>query len=233
MKTLVALRHLAFEDLGLLESTLIARGWRIRYYDIGVDELWKIDLTQVDLLAILGGPIGAEEDNSYPFLQEELELIRARLAMKRPMLGICLGAQLIARAMGARVRPMGYKEIGFAPITLTPEGERSALIEIASQQVLHWHGDQFDLPAGVPSLASTPKCANQAFQIENHTMAWQFHLEVDVTRIEQWLIGHAAELNQERIDLNKMRAIAIREQNGLRETLDRVMRSWLSSADFG
>ena len=119
MKTLVALRHLAFEDLGLLAPLMQAQGWRVHYYDLGVDELWKIDLSQVDLLVILGGPIGAEDDERYPFLVDELQLLRERLATQRPMLGICLGAQLIARAMGARVQPMGRKEIGYAPIALT------------------------------------------------------------------------------------------------------------------
>jgi GMP synthase (glutamine-hydrolysing) len=229
MKTLVALRHLIFEDLGLLEPMLKAKGWRIHYYDLGVDELWKIDLPQVDLLAVLGGPISAEEDNRYPFLLDEVSLIRERLASKKPMLGICLGAQLIARAMGARVRSMGYKEIGFAPLTLTDNGEHSPLAEIGNQHVLHWHGDQFDLPGGVVSLASTSKCPNQAFQVENHTMAWQFHLEVDANRIEQWLIGHTAELDQNGIKTESLRSDARIHSEALRHTLHRVMDRWFAS----
>lgn len=143
MKTLVALRHLAFEDLGLLAPLMQARGWRIHYYDVGVDELWTLDLDQVDLLVVLGGPIGAEEDASYPFLADEVRLVNERLAARRPLLGICLGAQLIARALGARVRPMGFKEIGYAPLDLTAAGETSPLAAIGAQPVLHWHGDRF------------------------------------------------------------------------------------------
>jgi GMP synthase (glutamine-hydrolysing) len=229
MKTLVALRHLAFEDLGLLAPMLQAHGWRVHYYDLGVDELWKIDLTQVDLLTILGGPIGAEEDDRYPFLAEEVLLVRERLASQRPMLGICLGAQLIARAMGARVKPMGVKEIGFAPLSLTSAGLASPLSAIGTQPVLHWHGDQFDLPPGIESLASTPMCPNQAFMVGAHTMAWQFHLEVDASRIEQWLIGHAGELAQVQIRPQRLRDEAKTHGLALQATLERVVGSWLAS----
>lgn len=125
MKTAVAIRHLAFEDLGLIEPWLKRRGWRIVTYDVGIDELWKIDLSQVDLLIVLGGPIGANDDALYPCLAEEVELIRQRLDSGRALLGICLGAQLMARALGAAVTPMDRKEIGFSPLSLTPQGGTS------------------------------------------------------------------------------------------------------------
>ena len=229
MKTLVALRHLAFEDLGMLAPMLQAQGWRVHYYDLGVDELSKIDLAQVDLLTILGGPIGAEEDDRYPFLAEEVQLVRERQASQRPMLGICLGAQLIARAMGARVKPMGLKEIGFAPLSLTPAGLASPLSTIGAQPVLHWHGDRFDMPPGVESLASTPTCANQAFVAGPYTMAWQFHLELDARRIEQWLIGHAAELAQAQIPTQRLGDEARAHGPALQATLQRVVDRWLAS----
>jgi GMP synthase (glutamine-hydrolysing) len=229
VKTLLALRHLAFEDLGLLAPLMRSRGWRIQYHDIGVDHLSRIDLDQVDLLAVLGGPIGAEDHECYPFLTDELRLVRMRLASGRPMLGICLGAQLIARALGARVRPMGHKEIGYAPITLTPAGQRSPLAAIGAQPVLHWHGDQFDLPAGVESLAATAMCPHQAFCLERHTMAWQFHLEVDAARIEQWLIGHAGELAQAGLPTQALRADARVHGAAIERTLQQVMDRWLAA----
>lgn len=227
MKTLVALRHLAFEDLGLLAPLMQARGWRIHYYDVGVDELWTLDLNQVDLLVILGGPIGAEDDERYPFLAEEVRLVRERLAARRPLLGICLGAQLMARALGARVRPMGYKEIGYAPLNLTAAGQHSPLAAIGAQPVLHWHGDQFDLPEGMPTLAGTPLCPNQAFTVDRHAMAWQFHLEVNAARIEQWLIGHASELAQAGIALPSLREDAQRHAAALQRVLGQVIDCWL------
>ncbi len=229
MKTLVALRHLAFEDLGLLAPLMQAQGWRVHYYDLGVDELWKIDLSQVDLLVILGGPIGAEDDERYPFLVDELQLLRERLATQRPMLGICLGAQLIARAMGARVQPMGRKEIGYAPIALTAQGQASPLGALGNQPVLHWHGDQFELPDGIPSLATSPLCPHQAFMVDRHTMAWQFHLEVDAARIEQWLVGHTAELAQLQMSTHHLRDEAKRHHGALEAVLARVMHAWLDA----
>jgi GMP synthase (glutamine-hydrolysing) len=226
MKTAVALRHLAFEDLGLIEPWLKARGWRIVTYDAGVDELWKIDLPQVDLLVVLGGPIGAHDDALHPFLTEEVDLIRQRLDSDRPILGICLGAQLMARALGAGVVPMRGKEIGYAPLKLSAAGEASPLAALAGQPVLHWHGDQFHLPAGVPSLATTPLCPHQAFMAGEHAMAWQFHLEVDAARIEQWLIGHTNELRQASIDIAALRQAALQHRAGLAAALDAVLGDW-------
>jgi GMP synthase (glutamine-hydrolysing) len=233
MGTAVALRHLAFEELGLIEPWLRARGWRVHYYDVGVDELWKLDLEQVDLLVVLGGPIGAEDDAHYPYLAEEVRLIRERMDSGRPLLGICLGAQLMARALGAAVRPMGGKEIGFAPLTLAPAARGTPLARIGDQSVLHWHGDQFALPRGIESLAATPVCPHQAFMVGDHVMAWQFHLEVDPSRIEQWLIGHTGELTQAGIDFDALRAQAREHRHGLAQALDRVLSDWFARNRLG
>jgi GMP synthase (glutamine-hydrolysing) len=228
MKTLVALRHLAFEDLGLIDPFLIQRGWRVRYRDVGVDDLRTTELRDADLLAVLGGPIGAEDDALYPFLADEVQLISERLSNQKPILGICLGAQLMARALGASIRTMDHKEIGYASVNLTESARKSPLIHIGNQPVLHWHGDQFSMPRGVASLASTSVCPNQAFMIGSHAMAWQFHLEVDAKRIEQWLIGHCGELSQVGIDRQQLREAAKSHSEQLGKILDLVMQDWLA-----
>jgi GMP synthase (glutamine-hydrolysing) len=228
MKTAIAWRHLAFEDLGLIEPWLATRGWDVRYRDMGVDGPVPADVRDADLLVVLGGPIGAEDDARYPFLGEEVRLIRERLDSGRPLLGICLGAQLMARALGAAVCPMGTKEIGFAPLTPTAAAAGTPLALIGDQPVLHWHGDQFELPRGSTSLAATRICPHQAFMVGAHAMAWQFHLEVDTGRIEQWLIGHAQELAQAGIDLEALRTQARAQRSGLAATLDRVLDDWLA-----
>lgn len=228
LKTAVAIRHLAFEDLGLIDPWLKRRGWRIVTCDAGVDEFRDIDSERIDLLVVLGGPIGAFDDALYPFLAEEVDLIRRRIDSGRPILGICLGAQLMARALGAAVTPMRSREIGFGPLILSAEGAASPLMHLGAQPVLHWHGDQFDIPDGIRSLASTPACAHQAFMVGEHAMAWQFHLEVDAARIEQWLIGHTGELRAAGIEIAALRQAAKRHRAGLAQALDRVLSDWFS-----
>ena len=131
--------------------------------------------------------------------------------MRRRTLGICLGAQLIAAARGERVYPSpGGVEIGFGPLDLTAAGAAAPLGEVAGTPVLHWHGDTFDLPGDAELLASTPACANQAFAIDDHVLALQFHVEADPARIEQWLIGHSHELVSGGHDIAKIRDDAAR-----------------------
>lgn len=228
MRKVVALRHLAFEDLGLIEPWLVARGWHVQYHDVGVHPLRWLDPGEIDLLAVLGGPIGAEDDGLYPFLGEEVRLIRERIDGGLATLGVCLGAQLMARAMGARVQPMGVKEIGYGPLTLAAAAGDTPIARIGTQAVLHWHGDQFALPPGVASLASTPVCPHQAFMLGTHAMAWQFHLEVDATRIEQWLIGHTMELSHARVSFSMLREQAAAHHQGLKRTVDSVMSDWFT-----
>lgn len=230
MKTALALRHLAFEDLGLLEPLLRRRGFDVRYHEAGVDDLKTIDLDAIDLLVVLGGPVSAEDETGYPWLVDEVALVRRRIESERALLGICLGAQLMARALGAVVRPMGGKEIGFAPLSMTEAGRCTALAELAGQPVLHWHGDQFALPAGLPSLAATPACPHQAFAPHARALALQFHPEVDPARIEQWLIGHGDELTAAGIPPQTLRHAAKQQGPGLAEALKRLMQRWLDQA---
>lgn len=124
MKTAVAIRHLAFEDLGAFEPVIQNAGYQLRYHDVGLHSFAALREQPADLLFVLGGPIGAYEDDRYPFLTEELSLIDHRLKEHRPLVGICLGAQLIARVLGAKVYPGPAKEIGFAPIELTAPRHR-------------------------------------------------------------------------------------------------------------
>jgi GMP synthase (glutamine-hydrolysing) len=195
LKQALVIRHVAFEDLGSFEPVLAERGFRVRYAEAAAG-LRDVDGLEPALVIVLGGPIGAYEDASYPFLRHELHLLERRLALGRPTLGICLGAQLIARALGARVYPGPRKEIGWGPLALTPEGRRSQLDRLAGggQPVLHWHGDTFDLPAGAIRLASTSLYENQAFSWGHSALALQFHPEVTASGLERWFVGHACEL---------------------------------------
>jgi GMP synthase (glutamine-hydrolysing) len=194
MKSLVAIRHVPFEDLDSFAAPLQMRGYSIAYREAPVDDLAAPDLAAADLLVVLGGPIGAYEDALYPFLKAELALIERRLKDGRPVLGICLGAQLMARTLGARVYP-GKKELGWAPLQLTTTGQRSPLRFIEpAMNVLHWHGDTFDLPSGADHLAATERTPHQAFAFSRHALALQFHIEASAPGLERWYVGHALEI---------------------------------------
>ena len=231
MKTAIALRHLHFEDLGTLEPLLAARGYAVRYLDAPTDDLYAVDMAAADLLVVLGGPIGAFDDHIYPFLRDELAVVLQWLASGRPLLGICLGAQLLARALGASVVSMGVKEIGFAPLTLTQKGEGSPLAALGQTPVLHWHGDHFGIPDGATRLAGTQPCTNQAFSIGRNVLALQCHLEANPRQIERWLVGHACELAQAGIDVHALRSQAQALQSRLPQAARAVFTAWLDEIE--
>jgi GMP synthase (glutamine-hydrolysing) len=206
MSTILAIRHVAFEDLDSFESVLKARGHDIRYIEAASDDLTALPHDVPAPIFVLGGPIGAYEEAAYPFINAELRFIEKRLAAKKPIFGICLGAQLMARALGARVYPAKAKELGWAPIALTQAGERSVLKPLGSGPVLHWHGDTFDLPQGATRLASTAICENQAFSVGTHALALQFHIEAAAKGLERWYVGHTMELATEKIAVPTLRA---------------------------
>ncbi len=229
----VVIRHVAFEDLGRFAPVLRERGYAVAYLDAGVDPLAE-DARRADLLVVLGGPIGVYETAAYPFLAEEIQLIARRLASGAPLLGVCLGAQLIAAAAGSRVYPGPAKEIGYAPVTLTDEGRRSCVSHLAAAglHVLHWHGDTFDLPSGAARLASTALTPNQAFSMGRNVLGLQFHMEADPGAIEQWLIGHAAELAAARIDVPALRGAAARQGAAVADAGARAFAAWLDGLEI-
>lgn len=223
----VAIQHVAFEDTGILAPLLASRGWQLQTLQAGIDRL--DDAETADLLIVLGGPISANDVHAYPHLRVLHALLRSRLAAHRPTLGICLGAQLVARALGASVTPMGAKEIGFAPLSLTDAGLASPLRALVGIPVLHWHGESFTLPDGALRLATTPACAQQAFAIGHHLLALQCHPEVDATRIDTWLIGHVDELHRAGIDPRALREQAARYAAPLAAAARDLFAAWLDA----
>ncbi len=202
-----AITHVAFEDLGSFEQILREEGFEIEYLNAACDDLSVIDPETDDLVIILGGPVSVNDINEYPFITVELEMLAERLKADKPTLGICLGAQLIARAMGAKVYPGQHKEIGWSPIHLDEAGSRSVLRHLVGEEVcvLHWHGETFDLPEYAEHLASSEHYANQAFSY-GKTLALQFHPEVTRRGLEQWYVGHTGEIHQtEGISVNQLR----------------------------
>ena len=199
--------HVAFEDLGSFETILREAGFNIEYLNAGSDDLGVVSAKTDDLLIVLGGPISVNDIDEYPFIKDELKILTARLAADMPTLGICLGAQLIARALGAKVYPGQHKEIGWAPVKLTAAGSRSALRHLVGEEVrvLHWHGETFDMPEDAEHLATSELYPNQAFSY-GKTLALQFHPEITARGLEQWFIGHTVEIHQtDGVSVNQLR----------------------------
>lgn len=227
MKTCLVLRHIAFEDLGTLASLLPHRGFKPRYLEVGVDRLERTQIEDTDILVVLGGPIGVYQEEKYPFLRREVALISGRLAGLRPTLGICLGAQLMTKALGSKVAPGPAKEIGWAPVELTAAGRTSPLRHAEGVHVLHWHGDIFDLPPACENLAFTSHCPSQAFRKGPNLLGIQFHVEPEPQRIEAWLIGHTVELDKAKVDPSAIRQDTARFGKRLQRTGRRIFNEWL------
>lgn len=228
-KRVSVITHVSFEDLGSFEQTLREAGYTINYIDASSGDLTEIRPQSDDLLIILGGPISVNDVDAYPFLRTELELINERLSADMPTLGICLGAQLIARALGAAVYPGPVKEIGWAPIQLSDAGSRSALRHLVGEDVcvLHWHGETFDVPEAAGLLASSQDYPNQAFDY-GKTLALQFHPEVTRRGLEQWYVGHTVEIHQtDRVSVTQLRADSARHADKLQARGYSFLREWL------
>lgn len=231
MKRVFVIRHLAFEDLGSLEPVLQKQGYVISYLEAGVDDLSIIEREAPELLVVLGGPIGVYETDIYPFLADEISLLRERLQKNLPVIGICLGAQLMAAALGAKVYAGHGKEIGWLPVTAAGALARQGVLAPLFAEgvtVLHWHGDTFDLPAGATHLASSDLYINQAFSFGRHALALQFHPEVLEKNIERWLIGHACELGAAKIDIPALRTATKIQAEKLEKAAEPVWENWLS-----
>ncbi|HET7921469.1 MAG TPA: glutamine amidotransferase [Gammaproteobacteria bacterium] len=227
MKTLLAIRHVPFEDLGGFESVLDDAGYAIQYADAPTTEFDVLARRDWDLVVVLGGPISSNDGAQYPFLTPELKLIEARLKAAQTLLGICLGSQLMARALGATVRRAERAEIGWYPLTLTEAGRASPLRHFTAP-VFHWHGETFELPAGAEHLASSALCAHQGFRIGTHALALQFHPEVTARGLEQWYVGHVGDLAEHGLSPAILRQQAQQHATAMQEQARAFLEAWLS-----
>ena len=183
---ILAFRHVPFEGLGAIEPALLARGLAIDYADLYLPGAPAPDTAAYRALVFMGGPMSVNDD--LPYLRREEAYIRDAVARGIPVLGVCLGSQLIARALGASVRRNPVKEIGWFDIELTAAGREDPLFAGLQprEPMFHWHGETFDLPPGAELLASSERCRNQAFRVAPNVYAMQFHLEVTPAMIAEW-----------------------------------------------
>jgi len=189
MRRLLVCQHVPHEILGTLNPMLKRAGFRIRYVNFGRHPDAAPSLDGYDGLVVLGGPMSAYDDHRLPHLAVEMKLIESAMQRNLPVLGICLGAQLVARTLGARVYANHVKEIGWYDVVPSGHAEQDPLFDDfdESETLFQWHGDTFDIPNGAIHLASSHYCMNQAFRFGDNVYAFQFHLEVDEPMIRRWL----------------------------------------------
>ena len=196
MGEVLVFQHDPFEDLGFFAEVLDKQGAEYRVVRLFHGETPTENWEQVKALIILGGPMHVGEEESFPFLRWEKRIIRAAIDEAVPILGVCLGAQLIAATLGTAIFHGAVKEIGWTPISITPHGQVDSLLGYLPETatVFQWHGDGFELPTGAIRLASSVNYHNQAFRVGKSIYGLQFHLEVTPRTIERWIDERSKDL---------------------------------------
>ena len=189
MPRLLVFQHVAVEPLGTLDALIRARGHRIRFHNFERDPDAQPDVDRYRGLIVLGGPMNVEDQHRRPHLKTELKAIERALEQGKPVLGICLGAQLLAHVLGAHVRRHRRPEIGWYDMHLSEAGRTDPVLGAAGATlpVFQWHSYSFELPDRATHLASTETCEQQAFRFGSNAYGFQFHLEADAPVIERWL----------------------------------------------
>jgi GMP synthase (glutamine-hydrolysing) len=189
MAKVLVFQHVAAEPLGTLDPMLRQRGHRIRYVNFHRDPDVRPDIARYDALIVLGGPQMPDQGDRFPHLDVEMKCIEGALKREIPVLGICLGAQLLAYTLGAPVKPMPRWEMGWHDLEPTHFSAADALFcsLVEPQPAFHWHGYTFDLPGGAIHLARSGNCEHQAFRYGNSAWGLQCHLELDERLTNRWL----------------------------------------------
>lgn len=233
MRKLLVLQHVAHEILGTLNPLFKKSGFRIRYVNFGRRPDAKPSLEGYHALVVLGGPMGVDQTKEHPNLLTEVALIQQAIDHRIPVLGVCLGAQLIAKALGAKVEQGCDKEIGWYPVSLTEEGKHDPVLAHfnGTENIFQWHGDTFEIPAGAQHLAESRLCRNQAFRYGKNVYGFQFHLEVDEPMIERWLrvpaMKREIEALNRRIDPERIRRETPLYIDRLKQLSDRTFTEFI------
>lgn len=188
MKPVLVLQNITLEDPGTMESFLRKRNIPLEIFDLYQGQSIPDDPERFGAVISLGGPMNVDEEDRFPFLAPEKRWLRECVEAHVPVLGVCLGGQLLAAALGARVMKNPVPEIGWMYVDLSPDGQRSALLQGLSTPlpVFQWHGDTFELPPSSTLLATSPECRYQAFQVNENAFGLQFHLEVTADDTVRW-----------------------------------------------
>ena len=220
------------DDSNRFNQVLNERGFNVRRISVPSEGVRDIDPLKDDLVLIMGGPIGVYQADDYPFLKDKRVLIKERTKADAPTLGICLGAQIIASALGSEVHPgkQGF-ELGWSPLTLTEAGENTAVQYIAGDKtpMFHWHGDTFDLPQGVTLLASSDKYPNQVYSYGKNILGIQCHPEMTQGMIEELMVSSHMRVSGESAltDIHTLREEIIRNSPILDKQARLFFNTWL------
>lgn len=231
-KKVWAILHATHEDLGSFETIL--RSYRVhpRILRAQDTDIAALDPVEADLVFIMGGGMGVYEADAHPHLRDEIDFVQKRIAAGKPLIGVCLGSQIMAAALGAKVyKGKKGKEIGWYDVHITPAANGPLRhLDAAQGPVMHWHGDTFDLPDGAVRLASSALYENQAFAVGDHALALQFHPEVTELKLERWYDRHASEMAEEGISAQTLRDAAHAHAASLRQRNRRFLTEWLGRA---
>lgn len=228
--TITVFRHSNSWSLGSLGKAIETRNIPHRVIDAFKDDFSDYDALKDDLVIILGGNCGVYQEDIYPFLTQELRILEERMKAGKHTLGICLGAQLIAKALGGKVYP-GFNgpEYGWKALKLTAAGEDSIMRHLGEDvtSVLHFHGDTFDLSKEADLLASTDQYENQAFQYGDHTLGIQSHMEIDRDLLLNLEVSLGGTIHSGKLDIHKLRKNTKRYLDTLNRQADIFMNEWL------
>lgn len=188
-------QHVFFEGPANIEAWCVEKVHLISFTKFYEDPVLP-ELSGIDWLIIMGGPMGVYDEEKFDWLAVEKQFIKKAMRAGKTIIGICLGAQLLAEVLGAKVYQNDYKEIGWFPVALTSEGQQNKLFSNFENDatVFHWHGDTFDLPRNALHLAQSEACKNQAFLYKNKVLGLQFHLEMNEQSLKKMLENGASEL---------------------------------------
>ncbi|MFT4122220.1 MAG: gamma-glutamyl-gamma-aminobutyrate hydrolase family protein [Microbacteriaceae bacterium] len=230
MRTALAVVNQPSAHLGALDAALASRGFAVRTLPAAVGA-FTAESSAADVVVLLGGDMGVYDTQEHPFLLDELDWLAERLAAGSPTLGVCLGAQLIAEALGGvgTVRRGPTPDVGFRELRLTEAGAAGALRHFAGVPVAEWHGDAFALPAGATLLASSEACAVEAFELGGFALGLQFHPEVTAPMWEAWLEESRDWLSAAGLDDAALRDAGRRRAGRMNAACDRLVHDWLLS----
>jgi GMP synthase-like glutamine amidotransferase len=225
---ILIIKHVLIEGPGLIGEFFQSGKQLMRTIELEKGDKFPDNFEKIKAIIVMGGPMNVDEEEQYPFLKEEDKFLKKVIALNIPLLGICLGAQLLAKAVGAKVRKGVAKEIGWYKVNLTGDGEKDLLFKGLgkSLEIFQWHNDQFDIPRDALWLAKSKICPNQAFKIGKNAYGLQFHMEITPAIVELWVKKYYLQSGKQSVkitDVQKMLIDTYRKKGQLTRQTKKIL----------